>query len=268
MIEKSIRRENKKSTPLPFPQIPLSGANWTVLASPPASDVVDAAFDASTGDLVAVATDAARREWIPLNDAARVNKAVIQRALNGSQDYAVASNAGGLSILRVASDVEPPSFWLFDVEKKNVTRQVRRMEGGGWERERKESMREQIKSMQTVDHPFSPPLLGLRIPVPRLRPPRPHRRRHSDRARRPAPAVLLDAAPTAGRLERDGRPHPARRPHARRALAARRVGVQPHRASVGESRVRRAARQLSGVGRVWARVFGGRDGSVGASDDD
>ena len=85
---------------------------------------MDAAFDGSSGDLVAVATDEARREWVPLNSYAKDNIALITRALNGSNDYAVASAAGDLSILRVVSDVEPPVYYLFDLTARTVKKQV------------------------------------------------------------------------------------------------------------------------------------------------
>ena len=85
---------------------------------------MDTAFDATDGSLVAVATEVERRKWIPLDAFAEKNVATLKSAFNGSQDYAVASSAGGLSILKLTSDVEPPTYYLFDVVAGSVARQV------------------------------------------------------------------------------------------------------------------------------------------------
>lgn len=95
-----------------------------MLASARDAGIVECAFDATDGSLVGVATEEARREWIPLNDAAGVNAAKIKAAFNGSQDYSVASAAGGLSILKLTSDIAPPTYYLFDVASGTITRQI------------------------------------------------------------------------------------------------------------------------------------------------
>lgn len=103
----------------------VAGKEWTNLSDAVAdADVVDVAFDDSTGALVAVATDRARRRWVPLNAEAEKNSAVIRAAFNGSDDYTVASASSGRAILRLISDVAPPSYHLFDVGAGIVTRTV------------------------------------------------------------------------------------------------------------------------------------------------
>ena len=92
-------------------------------------DVVATAFDAVSGELVAFATERLRRKWQTTAKAWDPDAALVNRALNGSDEFSVASKASDNSrvILRFVSDTQPPTYYLLDRrDKRNrtVTKQI------------------------------------------------------------------------------------------------------------------------------------------------
>lgn len=92
-------------------------------------DVVATAFDAVTGDLAAFATERLRRKWRTTAKAWDPDAELVHKALNGSDEFSVASKASDNSrvILRFVSDTAPPTYYLLDRrDKRNrtVTKQI------------------------------------------------------------------------------------------------------------------------------------------------